>query len=60
MTLTPGRYVGIEDEEDDGILFEERMENLTGKLWLLMTQSQQLDDRIRHNMADLGFVEDDD
>lgn len=23
MTLTPGRYVGIEDEEDDGIPFEE-------------------------------------
>ena len=30
--LTPGRYVGIEDVEDDGEPFEEKMERLTKTL----------------------------
>ena len=30
--LTPGRYVGIEDQEDDGEPFEEKMTRLTGEL----------------------------
>ena len=30
--LTPGRYVGIEEVEDDGEDFEEKMERLTNTL----------------------------
>ena len=30
--LTPGRYVGIEEQEDDGEPFEEKMERLTAEL----------------------------
>jgi len=30
--LTPGRYVGAEDVEDDGIPIEEKMNTLTGRL----------------------------
>lgn len=30
--LTPGRYVGVEEEEDDGIPFEEKMKKLTLEL----------------------------
>ncbi|KPC97691.1 N-6 DNA Methylase [Geobacillus sp. BCO2] len=30
--LTPGRYVGIEEEEEDGESFEEKMERLTATL----------------------------
>ena len=30
--LTPGRYVGIEEQEDDGEPFEEKMKRLTAEL----------------------------
>ena len=30
--LTPGRYVGIEEQQDDGEPFEEKMARLTGEL----------------------------
>ena len=56
--LTPGRYVGIEDEENDGIPFEEKMEMFSSQLWSLMAQSRQLDDRIRQNLGELGYGED--
>jgi type I restriction enzyme M protein len=32
FVLTPGRYVGLEEAEDDGELFEEKMERLTSEL----------------------------
>ena len=32
FVLTPGRYVGAADVEDDGVLFEERFAELRGKL----------------------------
>jgi type I restriction enzyme M protein len=53
--LTPGRYVGIEDEEDDGIPFEEKMEKLTGELGEHLTRSAQLDERIIANLRDIGY-----
>jgi len=30
--LTPGRYVGIAEEEDDGVPLEEKIKKLTGEL----------------------------
>jgi type I restriction enzyme M protein len=53
--LTPGRYVGIEDEEDDGIPFEEKMEQLTVKLSKQIKESHELDERIRGNLKELGY-----
>ena len=53
--LTPGRYVGIEDEEDDGIPFEEKMEQLTIELSKQMKESQELDEHIRGNLKELGY-----
>ena len=53
--LTPGRYVGIEDEEDDGIPFEEKMEQLTATLSEQMKASQELDDLIRENLKGLEY-----
>jgi type I restriction enzyme M protein len=53
--LTPGRYVGIPDEEDDGVPFEEKMAQLTAELAKQMEAGQALDARIRHNLANLGF-----
>lgn len=53
--LTPGRYVGIEDEEDDGIPFEEKMERLVSELGDQLRQSAELDERIIKNLQDLGY-----
>jgi type I restriction-modification system DNA methylase subunit/very-short-patch-repair endonuclease len=53
--LTPGRYVGTEAVEDDGIPFEEKMAELTAALYEQMAESVQLDDAIRANMEALGY-----
>lgn len=53
--LTPGRYVGIEDVEDDGIPFEEKMENMTAELAELFAKSRYLEDEIRKNLGGIGY-----
>jgi len=55
FVLTPGRYVGAEAEEDDGIPFAEKMATLTGKLKSQFEESDRLEDEIRKNLAGLGF-----
>ena len=49
--LTPGRYVGIEEEEDDGIPFDEKMKSLTSELNELFEKSRSLEDEIRKNLG---------
>ena len=53
--LTPGRYVGVAEEEDDGIPFEEKMGTLSGLLKEQMSQSEQLDTDIKDNLKILGY-----
>lgn len=53
--LTPGRYVGVAEEEDDGIPFEEKMQTLSGLLKEQMSQSEQLDTDIKNNLKLLGY-----
>lgn len=53
--LTPGRYVGIEEAEDDGIPFEEKMEALTSELGELFAKSRRLEDEIRKNLGGIGY-----
>lgn len=53
--LTPGRYVGIEEAEDDGVPFEEKMENLTSELGELFAKSRRLEDEIRKNLGGIGY-----
>lgn len=53
--LTPGRYVGIEEQEDDGIPFEEKMETLTSELGELFAKSRRLEDEIRKNLGGIGY-----
>lgn len=48
--LTPGRYVGAEDVEDDGVPFAEKMEGLTGELATQFHESEKLQAAIRDNM----------
>ncbi|WP_022797262.1 type I restriction-modification system subunit M [Bavariicoccus seileri] len=53
--LTPGRYVGIEDIEDDGIPFDEKMENMTAELAELFAKSRHLEEEIRKNLGGIGY-----
>jgi len=55
FVLTPGRYVGIPDEDDDGIPFEDKMAELTAELGQQMKESVELDKAIRKNMKKVGF-----
>lgn len=53
--LTPGRYVGIPDENDDGIPFEDKMADLTRKLSEQMAQEEALNAEIKKQLKNLGF-----
>lgn len=53
--LTPGRYVGIEEQADDGEPFEEKMTRLTKELAELFQQSHQLEHEIKKRLAAIGF-----
>jgi len=53
--LTPGRYVGIEEVEDDGIPFEVKMEDMTAELAELFARSNHLEEEIRKNLGGIGF-----
>ncbi|WP_121614191.1 class I SAM-dependent DNA methyltransferase [Mesobacillus foraminis] len=53
--LTPGRYVGTEEEEADGELFEEKMERLTVALSQQFIQSKKLEQEIRNQLEGIGY-----
>ena len=53
--LTPGRYVGIEEVEDDGISFEEKMTELTKTLSGQFKKSRELEEEIKKQLASIGF-----
>ena len=53
--LTPGRYVGIEQVEDDGEPFEEKMTRLTEELSEMFAKSHHLEDEIRKRLGAIGF-----
>ncbi|MEO9655388.1 N-6 DNA methylase [Marinomonas sp.] len=55
--LTPGRYVGAADIEDDGIPFEVKMRELSQTLYSQMNQAEELDKAIRKNLEGLGYGE---
>jgi len=55
FVLTPGRYVGIPDEEDDGIPFEDKMAALTAELKEQMAEAEKLDAEIKKQLAKIGF-----
>ena len=53
--LTPGRYVGIEEVEDDGELFEEKMDRLSTTLAKQFKKSIELQDEIRKQLGGIGY-----
>lgn len=53
--LTPGRYVGIEEVEDDGEPFDDKMKRLTGELAGLFEKSHELEQEIREKLGAIGY-----
>ncbi|OUV45580.1 MAG: DNA methyltransferase [Rhodobacteraceae bacterium TMED111] len=53
--LTPGRYVGIPDEEDDGIPFEDKIADLSTTLKEQMEKEAQLNQEIKEQLSNIGI-----
>lgn len=53
--LTPGRYGGIEEQEDDGEPFEEKMTRLTTELSEMFQRSHELEAEIKEKLGAIGF-----
>ena len=53
--LTPTRYVGNAVEEDDGIPFEEKMNNYINEMSELINESNQLDYEIKKALGEIGY-----
>ena len=53
--LTPGRYVGAEEVEDDGELFVDKMARLVAELHAQFAESAKLELAIKANLRGLGY-----
>lgn len=53
--LTPGRYVGAADQEEDSEPFAEKMARLTSQLKGQFEESDRLEAEIKQNLAGLGY-----
>jgi len=55
FVLTPGRYVGFPEEDEDPEEFKEKMERLTSELKEQMEEGKKLDEEIKKNLEGIGF-----
>jgi len=55
FVLTPGRYVGAQEQEDDDEPFAEKMARITGQLREQFTESARLEAEIKRNLRGLGY-----
>lgn len=53
--LTPGRYVGIEEVEEDDEPFEEKMARLTSELSDMFKKNHELEEKIKYQLSSIGF-----
>jgi type I restriction enzyme M protein len=53
--LTPGRYVGIEEQADDGEPFDEKMTRLTSELSEMFKKSHELEAEIKKKLGAIGY-----
>ena len=53
--LTPGRYVGIEEQQEDDEPFEEKMTRLTTELSGLFEKSHDLELNVREQLGKIGY-----
>ncbi len=54
--LTPGRYVGAVEQEEDGEAFADKMTRLTAQLAEQFAESAKLEEEIKKNLAGLGYA----
>ncbi len=47
--------MGTEEQEDDGVPFEEKMADLTTKLFEQFKEAHKLEAKIKKNLKGLGF-----
>lgn len=52
-SLNPGRYIGIEEQDDDDIDFFERIEELSEELEVLNSEARELEDNIAYNISEI-------
>lgn len=57
FVLTPGRYVGAADVEEDGEPFEEKMQRMTAELYDCLKEAEVLGAQIKSNLKGLGYGE---
>ncbi len=55
FVLTPGRYVGSAEVEEDDEAFEEKMKRLTGELKDQFTQCHELEEKIKDRLKKIGY-----
>ena len=55
FVLTPGRYVGIPDEVDDGIPFADKMKKLTQELDEQMKKEEAMNKNIKEQLKKLDY-----
>jgi len=55
FVLTPGRYVGAEDVEEDDEPFDAKMKRLTAKLGEQFAEGRKLEKEIEKNLRGLGY-----
>jgi type I restriction enzyme M protein len=53
--LTPGRYVGVEDIEEDEEKFEDKIKKLTSELAEQFKKSKELEEEIKNNLKGLNY-----
>jgi type I restriction enzyme M protein len=53
--LTPGRFVGAAEEEEDKEVFEEKMKRLTAELAEQLEEGSKLEEAIKRNLARIGY-----
>jgi len=56
--LTPGRFVGAEDEKDDGVPFEEKFLMLKNRLEAQFTEGRTLETSIKENLRNVVIKDD--
>jgi type I restriction enzyme M protein len=55
FVLTPGRYVGAEETEDDGEPFPEKMKRLVGELRTQVSEGDRLSSEISRSLKEIGY-----
>lgn len=53
--LTPGRYVGIEEQPEDDEPFDDKMKRLTSELSVMFDKSHELEEEIRKQLGAIGY-----